>query len=60
MMRYHTGVVPRYHTGVVQQFKAKYSVELIDVAYPGRICEPVNNEGESVLDNDDRDLAVRM
>ena len=38
-----------HHTAVVQQSKAKYSVELIDVAYPGRIREPVNNHGESVL-----------
>ena len=38
----------RYHTAVEEQ-KANYSVELIDVAYPGRIREPVNNQGKSVL-----------
>ena len=38
----------RCHTAVEEQ-KANYSVELIDVAYPGRIREPVNNQGESVL-----------
>ena len=38
----------RCHTAVEEQ-KANYSVELIDVAYPGRIREPVINQGESVL-----------
>ena len=38
----------RCHTAVEEQ-KANYSVELIDVAYPGRIREPVNNHGESVF-----------
>ena len=33
----------------MEEQKANYSVELIDVAYPGRIREPVNNHGESVL-----------
>ena len=55
--QYHINIWPtrsgwrkmrRCHTAVEEQ-KANYSVELIDVAYPGRIREPVNNHGESVL-----------